>query len=116
MRHRTANTSAEQRTSDFMISRKAARPNVHAGPSRQARWQAENPKARWAHIALQSALRRKLINREPCAVCGAEKGDGHHDKYDMPIAVTWLCRRHHIAAHKRERNEPEQAQAKRAHE
>lgn len=74
-----------------------------AAPNRQARWHAENPKARWAHIALQNALRRGLVSREPCAVCGAEKVDGHHDpdNYDMPLRVTWLCRRHHVAEHRR---------------
>jgi hypothetical protein len=75
------------------------------GATRQAIWQAQNPKARWAHIALQSALRRKLITREPCVVCGAAKVDGHHPDYDRPAHVVWLCRRHHNALHRQEREE-----------
>jgi hypothetical protein len=27
--------------------------------------------------------------------------DGHHPCYDRPMAVVWLCRRHHIAEHRR---------------
>lgn len=68
--------------------------------TRQAKWRAANPKARWAHVALQSALNRGLIERQPCEVCGAEKVDGHHPDYDKPMAVTWLCRRHHKAVHR----------------
>lgn len=68
--------------------------------TRQAKWRAANPKARWAHVALQSALSRGLLERQACEVCGAEKTDGHHDDYDRPMAVRWLCRLHHKAAHR----------------
>lgn len=68
--------------------------------TRQVRWQQANPKARWAHGCLQSALRRGLIEREPCAVCGADKVDGHHANYDRPMDVIWLCRAHHVAEHR----------------
>ena len=71
--------------------------------SRQAKWQAANPKARWAHRALESALRRGIVERAPCVVCGKNEVDGHHTDYDRPLAVTWLCRRHHVAEHRRER-------------
>ena len=74
-----------------------------SGVSRQARWQAANPKARWAHVALQSALRRGLVEREPCIVCGALEVDGHHPDYHKPMDVTWLCRLHHMAEHRQAR-------------
>lgn len=67
----------------------------------QAKWARENPKARWAHVALASALRRGLIERKHYEVCGAEPADAHHENYDMPMAVTWLCRRHHKQVHKK---------------
>ena len=66
----------------------------------QARWASRNPKAVWAHAALRSALRRGLIQRGPCEVCGASEVDGHHDDYDQPMRVRWLCRKHHKAAHR----------------
>jgi hypothetical protein len=72
--------------------------------TRQAKWQAANPKARWAHVALASALKRGLIERKPCEVCGAEPTDAHHHDYERPLAVTFLCRRHHLEAHKGARN------------
>lgn len=79
--------------------------------SPQAKWNIENPKAMWAHQALRSAIRRGLIEREPCEVCGAEHGingaviHGHHDDYGQPMAVRWLCMLHHRQHHAAEKQE-----------
>lgn len=73
--------------------------------SPQARWNTSNPKALWAHSALRSALRKGLIERGPCEVCGAVHGKddvlihGHHDDYDKPMQVRWLCMLHHRQIH-----------------
>lgn len=67
--------------------------------ARQARWRSRNPLKVWAHSALQSALRRGLIERKPCEVCGDPNSEGHHDDYQKPMVVRWLCRRHHKAEH-----------------
>jgi hypothetical protein len=39
-----------------------------------------------------------------CSVCGADKPDKHHPDYDKPLEVVFLCRRCHIAEHKRLRS------------
>jgi hypothetical protein len=67
---------------------------------RQARWREKNPLKRWAHVATASALRRGLIERQSCEVCGADNADAHHDDYSRPMAVRWLCRRHHKEVHR----------------
>lgn len=67
--------------------------------SRQQRWAMNNPLAVWAHAAVRSALKRGLITRGPCEVCGDETTDAHHDDYSRPLVVRWLCRRHHKAEH-----------------
>jgi hypothetical protein len=69
--------------------------------SPQQRWAERNPLARWAHVALRSAIKRGLLNPQPCQVCGAEDVDGQHHDYNRPIDVVWLCRKHHKALHKR---------------
>lgn len=66
----------------------------------QAKWRAAHPKRVWAHKALHSGIRRGLVERQPCEVCGSEPTDAHHDDYDRPLTVRWLCRRHHKAAHR----------------
>ena len=77
-------------------------------PTRQARWQAAHPQARWAHVALASGLRRGLIVKQPCEQCGAEPVDGHHPDYDKPLQVIWLCRRCHVSVHQQDRREASQ--------
>lgn len=77
--------------------------------SSQAKWDQANPKAKWAHMALASALRRGLIERQPCEVCAIIHGQagavihGHHEDYDKPMQVNWLCQRHHRQLHARQR-------------
>lgn len=73
--------------------------------SPQAKWDAANPKAKWAHQALRSAEKKGLIERGPCEVCHAVHGvdgviiHGHHDDYDKPMQVRWLCILHHRQLH-----------------
>ena len=35
-------------------------------------------------------------------MCGRLDVDGHHDNYDQPLAVRWLCRSHHRKFHAEE--------------
>jgi hypothetical protein len=71
--------------------------------SSQTKWNSAHPKELWAHSALRSALRKGLIVRGKCEVCGAEGTDGHHADYDRPMQVNWLCRLHHRHVHMKDR-------------
>lgn len=53
-----------------------------------------------ARAAVQRALGRGDLTRQPCEVCGDEKVDGHHDDYGKPLEVRWLCRTHHGELHR----------------
>ena len=75
----------------------------------QKRWRTKNPKARWAHMALASAIRRGLVEPKPCEVCGKEPAEGHHPDYDRPAHVQWLCRKHHVELHAQERKEQDES-------
>lgn len=52
-----------------------------------------------AHWAVNKAVKKGLLVREPCFVCRETKNvDGHHYKgYDEEnwLIVRWLCRKHH---------------------
>ena len=50
---------------------------------------------------LNKALFRKEIIKKPCVICGNEKSEGHHDNYENPLSVVWLCRKHHGMAHRK---------------
>lgn len=44
-------------------------------------------------------IRRGKLIPEPCEVCQADKVEAHHDDYDKPLSVRWLCRPCHLAHH-----------------
>jgi hypothetical protein len=69
---------------------------------RQAAWRERNQLKVWAHKAVQSALRRGLITKQPCEECGAEQSEAHHDDHAKPLDVRWLCRKHHKEHHAQE--------------
>lgn len=65
------------------------------------KWKLAHPKAVWAQQALRSAVKRGLIIQQPCERCGALHAEAHHDDYDKPMVVRWLCRLHHRAVHRK---------------
>lgn len=69
--------------------------------SPQLKWNKAHPLERWAHAALRSALKKGLIEMEPCIECGNEKAEAHHADHRLPLHVQWLCRRCHKLEHKR---------------
>lgn len=40
------------------------------------------------------------LTPQPCEVCGIEPAEKHHDDYDKPLTVRWLCRPHHLELHR----------------
>lgn len=66
------------------------------------RWADANPRERAAQTALGNAVRHGKIFKWPvCAVpeCSTTRVEGHHPDYDAPLAVIWLCARHHDDCH-----------------
>ncbi len=70
------------------------------------RHHARNPEKKAAREAVSSAIRAGRMVRQPCEVCGIEHGfvrsdgtkvrvEAHHDNYDRPLEVRWLCGQHH---------------------
>jgi endogenous inhibitor of DNA gyrase (YacG/DUF329 family) len=51
------------------------------------------------HLARLKAYHH-IPETKPCEVCG-KKGERHHDNYDRPLEVRWLCRTHHSEVHRR---------------
>lgn len=57
-----------------------------------------------ASFKVYHALKTGRLVRQKCEVCGATKTEAHHDDYNEPLKVRWLCRKHHEEWHKH--NEP----------
>ncbi|KKK69556.1 hypothetical protein LCGC14_2932860, partial [marine sediment metagenome] len=39
----------------------------------------------------QNALRRGELKREACSFCGQEQAEMHHNDYNQPLLIVWLC-------------------------
>ena len=63
-------------------------------------WIERNKAKRDAHNALSNAIKRGKLSPLPCIVCGSPHVHGHHVSYDLPLAVSWLCPKHHSETHK----------------
>jgi hypothetical protein len=63
-------------------------------------WRAEDSRRSVAHVAVSKAIRSGLLVRMPCIRCGKEKTEAHHEDYDKPLEVMWLCTPCHKQRHK----------------
>jgi hypothetical protein len=79
----------------YITDRRARRRHVARHPEKSA-----------ARKSVAQALRSGTLVREPCEVCGLSHGhtrldgtrvhvEAHHDDYDQPLEVRWLCGDHH---------------------
>lgn len=53
-----------------------------------------------ARVKVETAIRSGKLTRGVCEVCGDPKVQGHHEYYNKPLEVKWLCRKHHQELHK----------------
>lgn len=59
------------------------------------------PEKRNARLIVFRAVKSGKIKKLPCQVCGESRVEGHHPDYSKPLSVKWLCKKHHIAEHKK---------------
>jgi len=52
-----------------------------------------------ARIKVKTAITRGNLTRQACEVCAAWPAEAHHDDYDRPLDVRWLCATHHREHH-----------------
>ncbi|NEJ90886.1 hypothetical protein GR223_33910 [Rhizobium leguminosarum] len=69
--------------------------------TRQASWRRAHAVKYDAHLAVQRAVKAGDLEKQTCEVCGTSAVDAHHDRYDEPLKVRWLCRLHHSRLHHR---------------
>lgn len=65
------------------------------------RYRSRHPERARAHMMVRDAIKRGELSRKPCAVCNGRKSEAHHDDYERPLDVVWLCRQHHRERHAR---------------
>lgn len=63
-------------------------------------WRAEDSRRNVAHNQVARAVRNGTLVRQPCVRCGEAKSLAHHEDYDKPLEVMWLCQPCHKQRHK----------------
>lgn len=63
-------------------------------------WRKEDKRRAKCHNAVSMAIKTGKLVRKPCVRCGNEKSLAHHEDYDKPLNVMWLCQPCHKQRHK----------------
>ena len=63
-------------------------------------WRNEDKRRSSAHNKVSKAVKKGLLIRQPCCRCGEQKSLAHHEDYDKPLEVMWLCQPCHKQRHK----------------
>jgi ribosomal protein S27AE len=63
-------------------------------------WRNEDSRRVLAHTSVARAVRNGSLVRQPCIRCGEVKSVAHHEDYDKPLEVMWLCQPCHKQRHK----------------
>jgi hypothetical protein len=88
------NKCVECTRTDVRENRKA-RVNYYREYDRQRGYRPPAPEV----IRARNATR--VLSRNPCSICGAERAEAHHPDYSKPLDVIWLCKTHHAQAHRK---------------
>ena len=63
-------------------------------------WRSEDKRRMKCHNAVAKAIKSGVLTRLPCVRCGEVKSLAHHEDYDEPLNVMWLCQPCHKQRHK----------------
>jgi hypothetical protein len=63
-------------------------------------WRSEDKRRSSCHSVVARAIKSGKLVRQPCVRCAAEKSLAHHEDYDKPLDVMWLCQPCHKQRHK----------------
>ena len=64
------------------------------------------PKQNSAWQKVWRAIGSGRLVKKPCERCGSENSRAHHEDYDKPLDVVWLCPACHLARHRELRGTP----------
>ena len=67
-------------------------------------WLREHPGRASAYSKVAKAVQSGELVRLPCQECGSEPAEAHHEDYDRPLDVLWLCQPHHKRLHREQRD------------
>lgn len=63
-------------------------------------WQQKHPLQCKAKGKVRDAIKYGKLIKKGCEVCGNKKTEAHHQDYNKPLEVVWLCKKCHCELHK----------------
>ena len=63
-------------------------------------WRKLDKRRDQCHNAVAKAIKKGTLTKQPCIRCNNEKSLAHHEDYDFPLNVIWLCQPCHKQRHK----------------
>jgi ribosomal protein S27AE len=72
-------------------------------------WRKRNPRTEEdnfkdnVRVKTRYRILRGILKKEPCEKCGEIKVEAHHDDYNKPFEIRWLCVFHHHEHHSKKR-------------
>ena len=63
-------------------------------------WRQEDKRRQRAHNAVRRAINKGILVVSPCSRCFSTRAVAHHEDYDKPLDVMWLCQPCHKQRHK----------------
>lgn len=63
-------------------------------------WRSQDKRRSYAHSQVSQAIKKGTLIKIPCERCGCEQSLAHHEDYDKPLDVVWLCQPCHKQRHK----------------
>lgn len=99
--HRVESRKEYQKTDAFKESHRKANKKYTKthGYNITMGYRDKNQKKYKVHWMVAYAIKTGLIASLPCEICGCEKSHAHHDDYNKPLNVRWLCPAHHQQWH-----------------
>lgn len=58
-----------------------------------------NIKKKYIYEKVRLHIKAGKLKRLPCVICGDLKSRGHHEDYNKPLELIWLCATHHAHRH-----------------
>lgn len=93
-------TESDKRRRNLLMSDPEYRKKLREKHLIRYQEDAEFQKKELCRKQAKKAIRSGILLRMPCEVCKEIKSEAHHDDYDKPLDVRWLCRKHHGEHHR----------------
>lgn len=65
------------------------------------RYYDKNPLKMKTRAKTRYLVKTGKLTKLPCKICGDVNVQAHHDDYNNPLQVTWLCKTHHAEHHRK---------------